>query len=382
MKKKLLVATLCMCVGLSLFGCGKKKSDSEKDTSSSSTQTVYTEDDLVDDTASALNVADYVELAQYKGIDATKSIEVVTDDEVTSKMQSQAVELTGDDVTVADGDTAVIDFVGKLDGEAFSGGSANDYSLVIGSGSFIDGFEDGLIGTAKGATVDLNLTFPDDYQSTDLAGKDVVFTVTVKSVKRAPAELTDEWFAANTAYATLADYQAEVRAQLEQEAEDTAQSTLESNVLDEVVNNSTVKKYFKSYVEDGESQYETYITRYASYYSLSLSDFIEKQGMTQEQYEEQKATQGINYAKAAMVVEAIAGDAGLSKDDEGYKTVLENLANTYGTDGETLISTYGEDLVGVSVLTEYVMEYVAENANVTVENVTSQEETTTEAASE
>lgn len=377
MKKKIVAATLCVCMGLSMFGCGKKSS--EEETTTATTQTVYTQDDLVDDTQGELNVLDYVELAEYKGIEATKTITNVSDEDVTTQMNTQAIELTAEGVVIADGDTAVIDFVGKKDGVAFEGGTGSDYPLVIGSGSFIDGFEDGLIGVANGATVDLNLTFPENYQATDLAGKDVVFTVTVKSVKRKPAELTDDWFAGNTAYTSVAQYQEEVRSQLETAAEEEAQATLENTVLDQVVNGSKVKKYFKSYVEEGETQYENYVKQYASLYSMTLSEFIEKQNMTEADYNTQKANQGINYAKAAMIVEAIAGDAGLSKEDEGYKAVLEELAKTYNMDGETLLSTYGEDLVGISVLTEYVMGYVADNATVTVKNVDEVSETTTAA---
>ena len=200
MRKRFLAVVMCVCLGMTMFACGASKDDNTKETesgTSEATEPAYTEEDLVDDSNGDLNILDYVDLGDYKGIELTKSITKVTDDEVTNEMESKAVELTGSDVTVEDGDTAIIDFVGKLNGVAFDGGTASNYELEIGSGSFIDGFEDGLKKKKKGDTVDLNLTFPESYPSTELAGKDVVFTVTVNGVKRKP-QLNDEWLATKT----------------------------------------------------------------------------------------------------------------------------------------------------------------------------------------
>ena len=317
MRKRFLAVVMCVCLGMTMFACGASKDDNTKETesgTSEATEPAYTEEDLVDDSNGDLNILDYVDLGDYKGIELTKSITKVTDDEVTNEMESKAVELTGSDVTVEDGDTAIIDFVGKLNGVAFDGGTASNYELEIGSGSFIDGFEDGLIGVKKGDTVDLNLTFPESYPSTELAGKDVVFTVTVNGVKRKP-QLNDEWLAANTNYATLAEFAAETKQKLEDAAETTASNTLESSGLDQVISNSTVKKYYKSLIEQGESQYEKRLNAYASAYGKSLSELLAAQGMTESQYQNQKQKQAVSYAQVAMVVYAIAQDAGLSEAD-------------------------------------------------------------------
>lgn len=366
---------------MTMFACGASKDDNTKETesgTSEATEPAYTEEDLVDDSNGDLNILDYVDLGDYKGIELTKSITKVTDDEVTNEMESKAVELTGSDVTVEDGDTAIIDFVGKLNGVAFDGGTASNYELEIGSGSFIDGFEDGLIGVKKGDTVDLNLTFPESYQSTELAGKDVVFTVTVNGVKRKP-QLNDEWLAANTNYATLAEFAAETKQKLEDAAETTASNTLESSGLDQVISNSTVKKYYKSLIEQGESQYEKRLNAYASAYGKSLSELLAAQGMTESQYQNQKQKQAVSYAQVAMVVYAIAQDAGLSEADAEYQTILNDLANNYNMDAATFSSTYGESLVKSSVMSQYAMNYIVSNANVTTQEVEETEETTTAA---
>lgn len=381
MRKRFLAAVMCVCLGMTMFACGASKDDNTKETesgTSEATEPAYTEEDLVDDSNGDLNILDYVDLGDYKGIELTKSITKVTDDEVTNEMGSKAVELTGSDVTVEDGDTAIIDFVGKLNGVAFDGGTASNYELEIGSGSFIDGFKDGLIGVKKGDTVDLNLTFPESYQSTELAGKDVVFTVTVNGVKRKP-QLNDEWLAANTNYATLAEFAAETKQKLEDAAETTASNTLESSGLDQVISNSTVKKYYKSLIEQGESQYEKRLNAYASAYGKSLSELLAAQGMTESQYQNQKQKQAVSYAQVAMVVYAIAQDAGLSEADAEYQTILNDLANNYNMDAATFSSTYGESLVKSSVMSQYAMNYIVSNANVTTQEVEETEETTTAA---
>ena len=381
MRKRFLAALMCVCLGMTMFACGASKDDNTKETesgTSEATEPAYTEEDLVDDSNGDLNILDYVDLGDYKGIELTKSITKVTDDEVTNEMESKAVELTGSDVTVEDGDTAIIDFVGKLNGVAFDGGTASNYELEIGSGSFIDGFEDGLIGVKKGDTVDLNLTFPESYQSTELAGKDVVFTVTVNGVKRKP-QLNDEWLVANTNYATLAEFAAETKQKLEDAAETTASNTLESSGLDQVISNSTVKKYYKSLIEQGESQYEKRLNAYASAYGKSLSELLAAQGMTESQYQNQKQKQAVSYAQVAMVVYAIAQDAGLSEADAEYQTILNDLANNYNMDAATFSSTYGESLVKSSVMSQYAMNYIVSNANVTTQEVEETEETTTAA---
>ena len=178
--------------------------------------------------------AECVTLGDYKKLTLEKKVEQVTDDDVqTAIMAETAVTMDDPDATVQKGDTADIAYVGKVDGKEFDGGSSDSYNLVIGSGTFIDGFEDGVIGMKTGETKDLNLKFPDSYQSTDLAGKDVVFTVTVNAFTR-PAEnidgweLDDAWVAKNTDYSTVEEYRAGKRAELEAANETTAENNLQN----------------------------------------------------------------------------------------------------------------------------------------------------------
>lgn len=392
MRKRLLAVVMCICLGISVAGCGKESSSKEDSTNSGKKEEnstaassgndlssavpsnpAYKEEDLIDDSAE-VKALDYVELAGYTGLELTKEITEVTDEDVQDEMEKDKVALKEENAIVADKDTVVIDFVGKREGVAFQGGTGTDYELVIGSNSFISGFEDGLIGVKKGETVDLNLTFPESYKNNpELAGKDVVFTVTVKDVKRKP-ELTDEWFQTNTEYSGMEEYKTQVRTRLETEADSSAQYTLETNALNTVVENSKVDKYFKSLVEEGEKQYENYLLTYASYYNMGLSDFLAANNMSEEDYANTKSQQGASYAQVAMIVDAVAEDAGLTTEDEKYQNLLKDLAAQYNMDVDKLNSFYGEKMVYTSVMSEYVMKHIVDNANVTTTTVSKNDE--------
>ena len=207
MKRKAAVMLLLMTLGAaSVSGCGKNNTTSSSSVSSASSTSASSASDASgagstssDSTASEDYVspsdvdgipvvdedadpADCVTLGDYKNLTLEKKVEQVTDDDVQNAILSEtSVTMEDPDATVQEGDTADIAYVGKIDGEEFDGGSSDSYNLVIGSGTFIDGFEDGVVGMKTGETKDLNLKFPDNYQSTDLAGKDVVFTVTVNT---------------------------------------------------------------------------------------------------------------------------------------------------------------------------------------------------------
>lgn len=386
MKKRFLAVVMCVCLGISIAGCGKE-SDSKEDSTKAEgkeensttndlssvvpSEPAYKEEDLIDDSGE-VKALDYVELASYIGLELTKEITEVTDEDVQTEMEKTKVAIKEENAIVADKDTAVIDFTGKHEGVAFQGGTGTDYELVIGSNTFISGFEDGLIGVKKGETVDLNLTFPENYKNGELAGKDVVFTVTVKDVKRKP-ELTDEWFQTNTEYAGLEEYKTQVRQRLETEADSDAQYILETNALNTVVENSKVNKYFKSFVEEGEKQYENYLLTYASYYNMGLSEFLAANNMSEDDYANTKSKQGASYAQVAMIVDAIAEDAKLTTEDEEYQNLLADLASEYNMDIDGLNTFYGEKMVYTSVMSEYVMKHLVNNANVTTKTVSEDE---------
>jgi len=172
----------------------------------------------------------------------------------------------------------------------------------------------------------------------------------------------------------MEEYKTQVRTRLETEADSSAQYTLETNALNTVVENSKVDKYFKSLVEEGEKQYENYLLTYASYYNMGLSDFLAANNMSEEDYANTKSQQGASYAQVAMIVDAVAEDAGLTTEDEKYQNLLKDLAAQYNMDVDKLNSFYGEKMVYTSVMSEYVMKHIVDNANVTTTTVSKNDE--------
>ena len=196
---------------------------------------------------------DNLKITQYKGVEvsAADKPEKVTDDDVEQYIQSQLTSsATTTEVTdraAQKGDTVDIAFVGTIDGEAFDGGSSDSYSLELGSGTIIDGFEDSIIGHNVGETFVWDGKFPDDYQSTDLAGKACQFTITVNSISEQNVpELTDEWVANNSESSkTVKEYKKEIKKTLEDQKQEDYDSTLKSEAWQAVVDNTTVQKYSK-----------------------------------------------------------------------------------------------------------------------------------------
>ena len=239
---------------------------------------------------------DNVKITVYKGVEVAKVDKPgeVTDDDVNTQIQSTLEEnATTEEVTdraVKKGDTATIDFVGKMNGEAFDGGSSTDYPLEIGSNSFIDGFEDSIIGHNIGDTFDWNGKFPDNYGSSDYAGKDVTFTITVKSIsKKKTPKLTDKFVKkVSKTSKTVKEYKEEVKKSLEEDNEKTYNDSLEQEAWEKVLENTTVKKYPKKKVQKIEDSLISQYKSVAEAYGMSYDDLISQQmGTTVEKFEKQ-----------------------------------------------------------------------------------------------
>lgn len=207
MKKRAIMISMLLVMALSVTGCSQKTATKDKDTKTEETAKTddaeETESDNTEDTSedtpttaelmAGIDVEKCVTLGDYKGVTVEKTIQSVTDEDVQNEIDNALANYPVEvDQAAKEGDTVNIDYVGKIDGEEFDGGSDQGADLKLGSGKFIDGFEDGLIGARKGETRTLNLTFPEDYTQ-DLAGKAVEFTVTVNAVKEPLSEPTDQW---------------------------------------------------------------------------------------------------------------------------------------------------------------------------------------------
>lgn len=347
MKKKLIALTLmvCLLVMTALTGCASKP---------------YSQYDL----------SEYVKVGNYKGLETEKITVSVSDEEVTSQVNANVEESKTTEKkekgTVANGDKANIDYEGKIDGKTFDGGSAEGYDLTIGSGQFISGFEEGLVGKEIGSTQSLNLKFPDDYSSADLAGKDVVFTVKINyvSVDTVP-EYNDAWVAKNSKVKTMAEYEAQVKEDLLKDKEEEAKNSRKTDLWQEVMDSSEVIKYpeeeVNTYIEVLENQYN----QMAQNYGMELSAIWEQMGISsEEEYNEQNKKAAQDYVKEQMIAYYIADQEDLSYTSDDEKALREQIEEAGYTE-DNFEENFGEDIdsyVELSLTYEKVVDFIFDNA--------------------
>lgn len=407
MKRKLYLAALVMCAALAVNGCGNDKEtkdtdtkteQSTEDTSSDTADSADTEDTTEDDSKSADadteentgstrlvsvdNVDKYIILADYKGVVLDNSVEEVTDDSVdtrvTQNLQAKSEEVTDENATVENGDTATINFVGTKDGVAFDGGTGNNYDLVIGSGTMIPGFEEGIVGMKKGETKDVTVTFPESYRNTDLAGQEAVFAITVQSFKRAP-ELTDDWVVANTDNKTVDEYKAAVRTQLEEEAQQTAENNRRSSAWTTIYTNSEVVEYPEKDIEEASQTFRDIASTYAQQANMELDEFIESQGISSEDFDAQCQQYAQAKVKQDLIIQGIMDAEGMTFDDAESLAIQNDLVEQYASgDLATLIDTYGQAAVDESIGLIRVQDFIIANAKEADETTAEDSEEATE----
>ena len=376
MKKKTAVLILCALMAAGLAACGGSSGENSSSVSGESTGTSTVSSSSQEDAIMSIpleegddwKLEDCIVLGDYKGLRLTKTVGQVTEEEVDSYIQSQATaeEVTDENAAVQDGDTVNIDYVGKIDGREFDGGSAQGSVLVIGSDTFIDGFEDGLIGMKKGETKDLNLTFPDDYGNTDVAGKAVVFTVTLNSISRAP-EQDDAWVSSYTdgKYTSMDDYRAYMKESLQEGNDEAADQQLNSDAWEQIEKTCTFLKLPKSYVEEGSEEFEKNVTSQAEQYNATLDDFITQNGLTAEEYKTRKEQYGRYTAESRLLLEALMQAEQLTDDSQEYKDALAETEKAWGMTEDALKEQYGEDTLKQYVETQMVLDKVIGYAEVT-----------------
>ncbi len=386
MKKRLCILVLSLCVAASFAACKDKKEDEVKTNTEANAQEPEDDDASVEgddaevtaDTrivsVAAEDMENYVTLGEYKGISVQQDVEEVTDGDVDLQIQNtmsdSAVESEDPDATIKNGDIANINYVGTKEGVAFDGGTADNYDLTIGSGSFIDGFEEGLVGAKKGETKELNLTFPENYPSEELAGQDVIFTVTVNSIKTVP-ELTDEWAQENTEFDTAEAYRQSIRENMEENNEESAKTTALNNAWSQVVDNAEVKEYPKEDLEAAKKEYEKSLQSYADQQQMTEDEFLEAQGITKEEFDEQTQQYAEYKIKQNLVVQAIMDKEGFNLTDDKCKEAEAEIATNFGVDDiSTLVEEYGRPAINESIALTRVSDFVMDNAKVSTSIVT------------
>lgn len=315
----------------------------------------------------------YVTLGEYTGIEYTKEVAEVTEDDIQTQLDSFVEGLAEtNEVTnraVKDGDIVNIDYVGTMDGEEFDGGSDTGYDLTIGSNSFIDGFETGLVGHETGEKVSLDLQFPDPYPNNeDFAGKDVTFEVTVNKIsEKITPELTDALVKENTDYDTIDAYKESIKEDMEKSNESSAEQQAMSDIFDKVVSNCEISGYDEDEVKQlVDEEFESFKSTAESYenYGYSYEDVLSMNGYDSEEALKTGITEYVkNYLNQKMVLYCIADKEGIKvSSDETDKKVQEYM-DTYNVETkEEVYDYFGDDYFEVAVLSEKVMEFLKENA--------------------
>lgn len=336
-----------LCIGTMTitFGCGKKD---KQETSVGTEQTA----DQTNDKNSEIeyNVDDYVKLGDYLGIEVEKEEEVITEEDmeiaINNICRSFPEVVKTDKEVVEDGDVVNINYEGLLDGEAFEGGTAEDTNLTIGSDTFIDGFEDGLIGAKAGETVSLNLTFPKDYQNDQLKGQEVVFNVKINYIgEEKTPELTEEFIATYTGKEMTID---EFREQLKSELLEEKKTTIESNklnaVITAVIENSTVSGFPEGMQEQEINNTVEQIKLEAEGAEMEFADYLSQYyNLLEEEFNEQIEAYTEEYLTKRLITEAIIKKEGLELTDKEYKTAVKEYAETMQSSVEDLENRTGKD---------------------------------------
>ena len=383
MKRSLKLGAVCLGMAVLLCACGKGSTES---TEAASSETETAQSEAVSETVAETedtNVYPYeydvesmVKLGEYKGLTYTETDVSVSDDEVESQINSTlTAHATAEQITdraVEDGDTVNIDFEGKIDGKTFDGGTASGASLTIGSGTFIDGFEDGLIGVKPGDKTTLKLKFPDEYKTnTDLAGKDVTFDVTVNYIKGDDIvpELDDDFVKGLNIddVSNVKEYRAYVKSQLQANKESEAEKSKQSELLQQAVDNAEIKEIPEELVTQYATQYTDYYKQYASYFGLELSDFLTQyMNQTEEEFNQSAEDYGKERAGYMLVVSAIAKAEKVDVDALYDEKVAQFAEQSGYADAATLEKDYSKRYLNQIIINEEVQNILEENAKAVV----------------
>ncbi len=310
-----------------------------------------------------------VTLGAYKGVEVPKSDLEVTEEEIDADInrerENSARTITVEDRPVKDGDETVIDFEGFVDGVAFEGGKGENYPLTIGSGAFIPGFEEALIGAEIGVETDVNVTFPEDYQAQELAGKAAVFKCTVKEIKEKELpELDDEFASEVSVYDTMAEYREDVKKKIGERKAEAAKNAKEEAAIDAVIANAQmeipdamVETQQRQMLDDFANRIETQ--------GISMEQYLQFTGMTEERLVEQIKPQAMRRIQSRLVLEAVVKAEGITASEEEFEAEAAKMAESYKMETDKvkeLLGENGKKQVMEDLCVNKAVAFVVENA--------------------
>ena len=310
-----------------------------------------------------------VKLGQYKGVEVDKIDVTVSDEEVEAEIEKEreknarTVEVT--DRAVKDGDTVSLDFEGSVDGVAFEGGKGENYPLTIGSGAFIPGFEEQLVGTEIGADVEVNVTFPEDYQADNLAGKAAVFKCKVNEIKEKQLPEVDDEFASEvSAFDTLEAYKADLKQNLEDKKFKEAKSAKTDAVIDAIIASSEMD-IPEAMIKTEQRQMLNDFAQRMQMQGLSMEQYFQFTGTTADMLMEQSKPQAEQRIKTSLVIDAIVAAENIEATEEEFAEEVKTMAEVYQMEEDKIVETLGEQgkaSVMKDIKAKKAAEFVAENA--------------------
>lgn len=288
-----------------------------------------------------------IKLGKYKGVKVEAMDTTVTDEEVAAELdkvkEQNARLVAADDKAVEDGDQTTIDFEGFVDGVAFEGGKGEDYPLTIGSHSFIDTFEEQLIGKKVGEEVEVNVTFPEQYQAKELAGKPAMFKVTIKEIKvKEYPELDDDFAQDVSEFDTLDEYKADIKKNLEEKKAQEAEADKESKVIEAIVNDSEMDIPEKMIEAQSQQMVEEFAQNIAMQ-GISFDQYMQFTGTTVDQLTEQVKPQAEARVQSSLVLEAIVKAEKIEASDEEFDEEIKRMAERYQMEADKVNELLSDD---------------------------------------
>ena len=288
-----------------------------------------------------------VVLGQYKGVEVPKPDRTVTDEDVEKALKEEqeknARQITVEDGGAENGDSVVMDYEGKIDGEPFEGGSAKNHTLVLGSGSFIPGFEDGLLGVKGGETRDVEVTFPEDYHAEELKGKKAVFTCKVEKVTRKELpELDDEFAQEVSEFDTLDAYKADVRKNLETKKEEAARQEIKDNAVSKAAQNSTIEIPAPMIDTQADRMIDNFARRLQAQ-GMSMQQYMQFTGSDENVMREQVKPQAEIQIRNQLTLEKIAEAENIQVSDEEVDQEIEKMAKAYNMEPDKMKEIIGDE---------------------------------------
>ncbi|MDY3300026.1 MAG: trigger factor [Limosilactobacillus reuteri] len=315
-----------------------------------------------------VDVMPEVKLGEYKGMEVPAQDTTVTDadvdDALEAKRQQQAELVLKEDKPAEKGDTVVIDYKGSVDGEEFDGGSAENYSLELGSGSFIPGFEDQLIGHNADEDVDVNVTFPEDYHAKNLAGKDALFKVKIHEIKEKQLPELDDDFAKDVDedVDTLAELKEKTKKQLQEEKDNQAKAAIEDAAINKAVANAEIQDIPQAMLDDDTNRQMQQYLAGMQQQGISPQMYFQITGTKEEDLKKQFANDAAQRVKTNLVLEAIVDDANLDATDEEIAKEISDLAKQYGMEEDAVKKALSKDMLMHDIKIRKAVDLVADSA--------------------